>query len=282
MLAAQRRELILDIVRRTGAARVSELTEALGVSDMTIRRDLDTLARAGVLEKVHGGATLVSSTHEPGFEAKSLRKNAEKLAIARAAAQLVEPNSAVGLSAGTTTWTLAHELRAVHGLTVVTNSMEVASVFQHGTREDQTVLLTGGVRTPSGALVGPVAIQSLTGLNLDLVFAGVHGMDEAAGFTTPNLMEAETNRALVRAGGRTVVVADSSKWGVVGIATFAALEEADVLVSDTQLPVTAQKVLADHVGQLRLAEPSYPAAPDGADDDEATDDVGDEQTGATR
>ncbi len=257
MLAAQRREVILDLVRRTGAARVSELTRTLGVSDMTIRRDLEVLAGRGLLEKVHGGATATSSTHEPGFEAKSVREQPEKLAIAKAAAELVEPGAAVGLSAGTTTWTLAHRLCGMAGLTVVTNSMEVADVFQHGPRDDQVVLLTGGVRTRSGALVGPVAVQSLGGLNLDMVFMGVHGFDAKAGFTTPNLSEADTNRALALAGRRMVVVADSTKWGEVGVSTFARLDSADVLISDTGLSNAAREILREHVGELLLAEPAH-------------------------
>lgn len=253
MLAVQRREVILDLVRRNGGARVSELTKSLGVSDMTVRRDLDVLAAQGMLEKVHGGAMLASSTYEPGFEAKSLREKPEKLAIAALARSLVEPGSAIGLSAGTTTWTLAHELRQVPGLTVVTNSMEVADVVQSGPLEDQTVVLTGGVRTRSGALVGPVAVQSLRGLNLDMVFMGVHGMDAEVGFTTPNLMEADTNRALVTASRRLVVVADHTKWGVIGVSTFAQLEEAVVLVSDDGLPQEARSTLLEHVGELLVA-----------------------------
>ena len=255
MLAAQRRERIAELIRRTGAVRVSELTQSLGVSDMTIRRDLEVLARHGLIQKVHGGATAASSTDEPGFEVKSLRENREKLAIARAAAALVDPGMAVGLSAGTTTWALAHELRDVPGLTVVTNSMEVADVFHDSSRDDQTVVLTGGVRTRSGALVGPVAVQSLRGLNLDMVFMGVHGVDASAGFSTPNLMEADTNRALATAGRRLVVVADSTKWGCVGVATFAQLNEADILVTDHKLSGPAREMLAEAVGELVIAAP---------------------------
>ncbi len=234
--------------------RVSELTQSLGVSDMTIRRDLDVLARHGLIEKVHGGATATSSTNEPGFETKQLQERREKLAIARTAAAFVDPGAAVGLSAGSTTWTLARELREIAGLTVVTNSVEVAQVFYESPRGDQSVVLTGGVRTVSGALVGPVAVKSLGSLNLDIVFMGVHGMDAEAGFSTPNLMEAETNRALVVAGRRMVVVADSTKWGVVGVSTFAQLREADVLVSDPGLDDAAQQLLGERVGELVLAE----------------------------
>lgn len=253
MLAAQRREVILDLVRRRGAVRVSDLTDELGVSDMTIRRDLDGLARSGLVDKVHGGATAVSSALEPGFETKSARDRSAKDAIADAAVRQVAPGAAVGLSAGTTTWVLAHALRAVPRLTVVTNSVEAADVLDHGGRADQTVVLTGGVRTLSGALVGPLAVQALSGFNLDVVFMGVHGMDARAGFTTPNVMEAEVNRALIIAGRRLVVVADSTKWGVVGVSTFARLNEADVLVTDDRLPGSARSVLSDQVGELELA-----------------------------
>src|ERR671935_1827188 len=102
MLAGQRQLLILEEVRRRGAVRVSELTELLAVSDMTIRRDLDVLAAAGLVDKVHGGATAPGrlSADEPGFEAKSHRQLDEKEAIARAAAALVEPGQAIGLPAG--------------------------------------------------------------------------------------------------------------------------------------------------------------------------------------
>src|SRR5882724_2244578 len=131
MLAGQRQQRIAEEVRRRGAVRVSELTELLAVSDMTIRRDLDVLATAGVLEKVHGGATAkrAPSTDEPGFEAKSHRQLDEKDAIARRAALLVEPGQAIALTAGTTCWRLAHLLTQVPQLTVVTNSIQVANVF---------------------------------------------------------------------------------------------------------------------------------------------------------
>ncbi|MGP4021213.1 DeoR/GlpR family DNA-binding transcription regulator [Saccharopolyspora sp. 5N708] len=252
MLARQRQEVILDEVRRTGAVQVGDLVLRLGVSDMTIRRDLDVLARRGLVEKVYGGATSMvgRSTDEPGFEAKSVRQLAEKEAIARLAAEQVRPGTAIGLSAGTTTWTLARHLDDVADLTVVTNSVRVADALQQRGRTDRTVVLTGGVRTPSDALVGPVAVQSLRSLHLDLVFLGVHGMAPRAGFTTPNLNESETNRALAEAAGRLVVVADSSKWSIVGISTIVDFDEVDLLISDEGLPADARQALAEHVEVL--------------------------------
>src|SRR5439155_1310646 len=106
------------------------------------------------------------------------------------------------------------------------------------------------------ALVGPVAVHTLRSLHLDVVFLGVHGMTERAGFTTPNLNESETDRALVDAANRVVVVADHSKWGTVGISTIAALDEADALVTDAGLAGDARQVLAERVGDLLVVEPS--------------------------
>src|SRR5205814_4953955 len=191
---------ILDRVRRQGGARVADLVRVLGVSDMTIRRDIEALAERGLVAKVHGGAVAVEgATDEPGYATKATQQRAERQAIARAAAELVAAGTAVGISAGTTTAALAHELIHVPELTVVTNSIPVADVFYHSGRPDQTVVLTGGTRTPSDALVGPVAQEAAARLNLDVLFLGVHGMSARAGYTTPNLSEADTNRALVAA-----------------------------------------------------------------------------------
>ncbi|MFG3089376.1 DeoR/GlpR family DNA-binding transcription regulator [Streptomyces antibioticus] len=261
LLAEQRRALILDEVRRRGGVRVNELTRKLGVSDMTVRRDLDALARQGVLEKVHGGAVPVveASTHEPGFEAKSGLELTAKEDIARAAAELVAPGSAIALSGGTTTFALAHRLVDVPDLTVVTNSVRVADVFHVAQRTSgprqgaATVVLTGGVRTPSDSLVGPVADQAIKALHFDLLFLGVHGISAEAGLSTPNLAEAETNRRLVRSARRVVVVADHTKWGVVGLSSFAELEQVDTLVTDAGLPRAARAEISEHLRRLVVA-----------------------------
>ncbi len=216
MLARQRQALILDRVRQVGAVRVADLVRELEVSDMTVRRDLEILQEQGLLEKVHGGATAPSrfASYEPGFGTKAALQQAEKAAIAAEAAAMVQPGMAIAISAGTTTYALAGLVADIAGVTVVTNSLQVADILNRTGRRDQTVILTGGVRTPSEALVGPFAIAQLRTVHLDLVFMGVHGMDAKAGFTCPNLMEADTDRALIEAGRRLVVLADHAKWGV--------------------------------------------------------------------
>jgi DeoR/GlpR family transcriptional regulator of sugar metabolism len=254
MLARQRQALILERVRETGAVRVAELARDLGVSDMTVRRDLEVLHEHGLIEKVHGGATILSAlaSFEPGFVAKSTLQQTEKSAIAAAAAERVEPGMAIGISAGTTTHALAARVADVPGVTIVTNSVRVADVLHRAGRRDQTVILTGGTRTPSEALVGSFAVSQLRSVHLDQVFMGVHGMDARAGFTCPNLLEAETDRALIDAGRRLVVLADHTKWGVVGIASIGSLDMADVLISDRRLAPEARSLLGDAVGELVL------------------------------
>jgi DeoR/GlpR family transcriptional regulator of sugar metabolism len=254
-LARQRHELILSEVRRSGAVRVAELAQQLGVSEMTVRRDLDVLHDAGLLDKIHGGATVryERGTVEPGFSVKSSRSTREKAAIAASAAVMTGPGAAIGLTGGTTTVQLATELVAVPDLTVVTNNLRVADLFHAHPRPDRTVIVVGGERTPSDALVGPVAVATLRVFNLDSVFMGVHGIHERAGFTTPNLLEAETNRAFAESTDEFVILADHTKWGVSGLVTIAPLNEATVCVSDEGLNSHARTVLHEHVGRLVLS-----------------------------
>ncbi|MFG3496374.1 DeoR/GlpR family DNA-binding transcription regulator [Streptomyces sp. NPDC047928] len=274
LLAEQRRALILDEVRRRGGARVNELTRKLNVSDMTVRRDLDALARQGVIAKVHGGAVPVAeaSTHEPGFEAKSELELTAKEDIARAAAAMAAPGSAIALSGGTTTYALAQQLLDVPDLTVVTNSVRVADVFHAAQRAGSggaprpgaaTVVLTGGVRTPSDSLVGPVADQAIRSLHFDVLFLGVHGISVEAGLSTPNLAEAETNRRFVRSARRVVVVADHTKWGTVGLSSFAGLDEVDTLVTDAGLSGEARAEIVEHLPGLVIAGGPESAGADG-------------------
>ncbi|MDP9982445.1 DeoR family glycerol-3-phosphate regulon repressor [Pseudarthrobacter oxydans] len=261
MLAPARHSAIIAAVQRERIVRVADLAQMLGVSLMTVRRDIEALDSAGALEKIHGGAKLPGgvSTHEPGFELKVTQLQKEKMAIAHEAAAQVREGMAVGLSAGTTTWALAQLLCTGPRITVVTNSVRIADIFHRGT-SPSAVILTGGERTPSDALVGPLATSALKQLHLDILFLGVHGVDADAGFTTPNLLEAETNRAFIAASRSVVVLADHTKWGTIGISTIAGLEEADELISDEGLPGEAQRILGERVGRLRLAVTANGAA----------------------
>ncbi|MFF0292398.1 DeoR/GlpR family DNA-binding transcription regulator [Kitasatospora sp. NPDC004615] len=254
LLAAQRRALILDQVRRDGAVKVAELVDRLGVSDMTVRRDLDALARTGAVRKVYGGAVARTATaEEPAFEAKSGLETDTKAALAEAAAAQVQPGSVVALSAGTTTYAVATRLLDIPGLTVVTNSLPVAELLRTHTAEDgPDLLLTGGAPTRSAALVGPLADQAIRSLHVDLLIIGAHGVSEHAGLTTPNLAEAQTNRALIASAHRTVAVADHTKWGIVGLSSFAALTDLDCFITDHEIPADARVSLTESCGELLI------------------------------
>lgn len=284
MLAAQRRHGIVALLDASGAVSVTELAAHFEVSDMTIRRDLENLAAHGLIAKVHGGAVPFSETtigsaarrtEEPGFAAKSTQRLGEKHGIAAAAATLVQPGMSIGLSAGTTTWALAHQLLTVDALTVVTNSPRIAEIFhpraEQGSIRDeaseqrpeanQTVILTGGVRTPSDALVGPIANQALRSLHLDLAFLGAHGFSLQAGFTTPNLQEAETNRTWLGTAPRAVVLADHSKFNTTALGTFAELDQIHTLITDTGIDDAAALALRARLESLILADPTETRSP---------------------
>jgi DeoR/GlpR family transcriptional regulator of sugar metabolism len=255
-LAAHRQATIVAEVNNRGAVTVAELVGRFGVSDMTIRRDLDALDSSGLLHKVHGGATSVAlgSVHEPGFDAKLSQESAAKQAIAAVAAAMVQPDSAVGIGAGTTTHALARHLLGIEMLTVVTNSVRIADVFHRDTtRSDRTVVLIGGVRTPSDAMVGPIATAALQSLHLDQLFLGAHGIDPEHGLSTPNLMEAETNRAFIAASRQVVVVADHTKWGTIGLSRFASWPDIHTVVTDDGLPGAARRAMKGTGCELVIA-----------------------------
>jgi DeoR/GlpR family transcriptional regulator of sugar metabolism len=260
MLATVRHDRILTTLRTDGAVRISDLATAFDVSDMTIRRDLSELAARGLVRKVHGGAVVPdeqTASYEPGFARKSDREGAEKDAIARAALELIQPGGAVALSAGTTTHALArHIAAAVHlrPLTVVTNSLPVAATLFATADHTLTTVLTGGERTPSDALVGPLAEAALATLRVDSAFLGAHGLGLDAGLTTPNLAESATNRAIVASAGSTVVLADHTKWRTTGLSRWARLEDVDVLVTDSGLTESDRAEVEEHVGRLVVAE----------------------------
>jgi DeoR/GlpR family transcriptional regulator of sugar metabolism len=235
VLAHERRSAVLRMVTRAGSATVAELAAALEVSDMTIRRDLVALAEKRLIEKVYGGAVLPRrSAIEPHFVAKRTLNAGAKEAIGARAVELVRDGMTISLSAGTTTWQVAKQLdHRFHNLTFITNSMNVAMALEDN-GWSSVVVSGGSFRTPSDALVGPFAVQTLRQLNADLLFLGVDSLDPSVGLTTPNIPEAETDRALIAGARQVVVVADSSKLGQVSLATFGSLDDVDVLITDTR------------------------------------------------
>lgn len=254
MLVHQRRQLILEAVRRRGSVAVTTLAEELNVSGMTIRRDLEALAGEKKIRKVHGGATLPSDGIPAGLNlGGSVDENLkEKDSIGALASQMVAPGMSVGISGGSTTWSFARHLATKTNLTIVTNSLRVADEC-HRHRIDATVILTGGIRSTTGTLIGPVADQTLHMLHCDIVFLGAHGIDTRAGLTCPNLAEAQTSRALVECGARLVTLVDHTKFGKVGLTTIVPLTRVNTLVTDEATPSEVINTFSDHIGDIRIS-----------------------------
>lgn len=255
MLASARQQRILDALREREQVRVTSLASELGVSEMTVRRDLNALAARGALVKVHGGAMLdaAPTSNEPGFTNKLALQSGEKQAIAHAAAGLIKPGMSIALNSGTTTFALAAQCTGIQDLTVVTNSPRIAEVFYAAANPSQNIILTGGTRTVSDALVGPLALSALGQLHVDLLFLGVHGMTAEDGFTTPNMLEAQTNQAFIKAAARQIIVADHTKWGVTGLCQIVPLAQVDALITGPRLEPEAQEILRQCLDTLILA-----------------------------
>ncbi|HEX2857855.1 MAG TPA: DeoR/GlpR family DNA-binding transcription regulator [Propionibacteriaceae bacterium] len=268
MLPEQRRARVAQLVRSNGAMRVSEISDALDVSPMTIRRDLELLDRDGVVHRVHGGATAGGGgghereagspppvSEEPAFQVKRRLEAAAKRAIAQAAMSHIEPGMTIALSAGTTTYALARALEGFAGITVVTNSTDAANVLFETLPSTSLVVLTGGVRTPSHALVGPIAESSLKELQVDIVFHGFHGMDPQSGFTCPNLAEVSTAQAMIAGGDQLIVLADHSKFGVRALAKVADLSAATTLITDSRIAGDQLEELRRRIPTVEIADP---------------------------
>ncbi|MGK5639042.1 DeoR/GlpR family DNA-binding transcription regulator [Streptomyces sp. URMC 126] len=213
VFAAERRQLILEMVRANGAVSLRELARVVQTSEVTVRRDVRALEAEGLLDRRHGGAVLPGGfTRESGFPQKSHLATAEKTAIADLAASFVEEGEAVVVGAGTTTQELARRLARVPGLTVVTNSLLVAQALAHANRVE--VVMTGGtLRGSNYALVGSGAEQSLQGLRVSRAFLSGSGLTAERGLSTSNMLSASVDRALVQAAAEVVVLADHSKLG---------------------------------------------------------------------
>lgn len=267
MLAPERQARILKELQLHEAVRVADIAAVLNVSEMTIRRDIEALDQAGLARKIHGGAMRLArlSALEPGFLLNVDKQLDGKQAIASAALELIQPGMTLALTGGTTTYQLAvrlaTELDRLHGLTVVTNSLKAAELLylQQGS-SDLKVIVTGGERTPSEALVGPVARMALNHLNTDICFMGVHGLDADRGLTSPNSMEAETNASFVEATSRLVILADSSKFQVRSLASVAPLSSVDTIITDSSISTATGEAFAARVPHFIKAADSQLAA----------------------
>lgn len=235
MLTSQRRREILRRVAEEGHVEARVLAADLDVDSSTIRRDLDALARAGQLDRVHGGARSGGrAVPEVPYAVKQHERLAQKASIAAAALELVSDGMSVILDSGSTTYQVALALRARRGLTVVTNDLRAAKTL--ALVPELRLLVTGGELLGSVfTLVGPAAEAFLADVRVDLAFLGADAVDARAGITNTNSLEVPLKRAMLAAATTRVVCADSSKFGHRALVRVAGLAEVDLVLTDDEL-----------------------------------------------
>ena len=245
LLGIERRQYILDFLRKHKSVEVSFLSDELGVSEVTVRKDLEKLERDRLVVRSHGGAVLSAGLlAEPSFVEKDDQFAEEKNAIALEASILVGDGVTVALATGTSVGRLALRLLDRTGLTVVTNAVNIATTFMPHEAE---VFLTGGtIRPHTYGLVGEVAERALDGVMCDFAFIGTNGVSLERGLTTPNMEEARVVRAMMNSARRVVLLADHTKFAHVGFYRIAPAERVHMIITDSKAP-------ADEVERLRGA-----------------------------
>lgn len=236
MLPMERQQRIKDILNENGIVQVSRLAEEFGVSELTIRRDLDQMAESRLLKRTHGGATILRNMNaEPHYLQKAAQFAEEKRRIAAKAAELVEDDDIVMVNSGTTTSAILKALLdSGKILTIITNNIDV---FSHpDTMGNCTIILTGGVyRSRSRALSGNMSINLLEGIFANKAFLGVDGISDEAGLTTPIYEESVVSRMMLRhTKGKVFVVCTHNKIGVVSNYQIGKTEEVYGIITDKE------------------------------------------------
>jgi DeoR/GlpR family transcriptional regulator of sugar metabolism len=248
---------VLRELRRKGSISLDELVKHLQASPASVRRDLAKLEMKGLIRRTPGGATLVEPLlYEPFrydsvFQSREQHRVAEKRRIGLAAGELIEENDAVGFTAGTTTTHVARTLRNRRNIRVITNAVNIAMELSNC--EGLRTFVTGGFVLWAGSfsLTGHSAIHSLKDIYMDKVFVSVCGIDVARGVTLIESEEALTFRAMIQQAKKTIVVADSSKLGVVTPALVCPLSEIQMLITDTRAPDKAVALFVERGVEVR-------------------------------
>ena len=234
MNSYERRQLLLEFLRKQPGLRVPEIARAMGVSDGTVRNDLNALAGDGHLTRMHGGAVLAerSPQYDLSFGERYQDQQAGKMAIARTVAVLVEDGTSLLLDASSTVYYLASQLGNRNRLRVVTNGIDVARALARNTTN--TVVLMGGVVTPDGSSVtGSLSEQLIRDLHVQIAFVSCSGLSLERGLTDVLLAEAELKGKAITSAHEVFALVDSSKLGKEDLSSFASLNQISHLYTDS-------------------------------------------------
>jgi DeoR/GlpR family transcriptional regulator of sugar metabolism len=261
MLAEPRRRRLLELITRQGYATLDELVRVLGVSESTIRRDLENLDLAGSIKRTHGGAVYAGEVRSmPAFDERTGTAAAEKRSIGQAAAALLEDGDTVLLDGGTTTLEVA---RALIGrrVQVVTNSLPIAQLLASSQQTD-LILIGGYVYPRTGVALGPLAIATMQSIRVRTAILGAGGI-VAEGIYNSNLLLAETERQMMSCGQEVMIVADHTKFGRLALARLCGLEEIDSIIVDSGL-ADEHRALVEAAGVTIHIAPSSEGRNNGA------------------
>ncbi len=235
MLIAERRQHLLALVQREGRVLTGDVAAQLGISRITIRKDLEFLQDQGLLRRTHGGALALPMKGWSDLTLSDREKMhvPEKQRIAAAAVQYVSDGQSLILDSGSTTHAVARALRHLARLTVITNGVKIAAELSS---TDFEVILTGGaLHRNSFSLVGPLAEEVLRSMRADVLFLGADGLDVEMGVSACDVLESRVGRAMVDAAKTVIVVVDSSKFGKQSLASVLPLSEIDLVITDIDL-----------------------------------------------
>jgi DeoR family fructose operon transcriptional repressor len=233
MLGEERREYILNIVNRTGSIKAFDIARTLDVSEITIRRDLQRLAKKGLVRRTHGGAmNILSVGHEMKFDVQKDRFTAEKKRIALEAASMIEDGDVILIEAGTTGYQIVQNTANKSKLTVITNSCDIASLLAN-TNPNYKIIISGGIlNTETHSLVGPIADWVFENVFVDKAFVGISGIDIKKGITAADQIEARTKKNIINCAKTVIALADHSKIGHVSMNFVAPVDAIDVFITD--------------------------------------------------
>ena len=238
MTEEERHTYILEQLMKQSSVQVSELAELLNVSSVTIRKDLTELEKNGRLYRSHGKAILINpfANNRSVNEKESLNAE-EKQLIGMEAAQLVVPNDSILLASGTTIHALARNLRPADKLTVVSASLQATEFLAENENID-IIQIGGNVRHSSLSVVGQYSEMILRSCSFSKLFLGVDGIDLEFGISTTDMREAELNREMIHTAQKTIVLADSSKFGRRGFARICGMDDVDMIITDAHVSPT--------------------------------------------
>lgn len=231
MLTEERRIAIVEKAKKDGRVDVVSAAQEFSVAVETIRRDLDVLQRRGLMRRVHGGAIALDrfSREYSVAERRTLNYDSKRK-IAEIASHYIPDSGSIFLDAGTTTECLAPFLRDKKNLTVITNSLTLAT--QIGDSTTHVILLSGRIRPVTLSAVGELALSAMENFHADIAFLGTNGVDTEIGFTTPDPDEAAMKRKMIANSRETIMIADGSKFGKTCASRFARIADVDRLVTD--------------------------------------------------